>query len=206
MPRSMTDGFLWSRYREKRSWHSRRIRNPFLFVSDNRPMDNHIFADTERPKAIIWSLYIHETWTHRHSSRTKISAYEHFILKLVWLHELHGLTEKQKEKLFVAYVRHHFMFNGAIFMAICKLSNVIRWTVPNVADAACCEQRVGCSDLLGTGPLYPSIVRVTVFYFTECQPSWLPCMCLHVAVTAQRYHPENVMYSLSWLHIPVDDY
>ena len=35
MPGSLTSGFLWSRWREKRSQHSRRMRNP-----GGRPMDN----------------------------------------------------------------------------------------------------------------------------------------------------------------------
>ena len=34
-----TDGFLWSRWRGKRSRHSRRMRNPQFYVSGKRPMD-----------------------------------------------------------------------------------------------------------------------------------------------------------------------
>ena len=33
MPRSLTSGFLWSRWRGKRSRHSRRMRNPQFFLS-----------------------------------------------------------------------------------------------------------------------------------------------------------------------------
>ena len=35
---SLTSGFLWSRWRERRSRHSQRMRNPQLYVSGKRPM------------------------------------------------------------------------------------------------------------------------------------------------------------------------
>ena len=38
MPVSLSRGFLWSRWREKRSRHSRRMRNPQICVSGKRPM------------------------------------------------------------------------------------------------------------------------------------------------------------------------
>ena len=38
MPRSLTVGFIWSRWRGKRSRHSRRMRNPQFCVSGKRPM------------------------------------------------------------------------------------------------------------------------------------------------------------------------
>ena len=38
MPGSLTGGFLWSRWREKRSRHSRCMRNPQFYVSGKRPM------------------------------------------------------------------------------------------------------------------------------------------------------------------------
>ena len=38
MPGSLSSGFLWSRRRGKRSWHSRRMRNPQFCVSDKRSM------------------------------------------------------------------------------------------------------------------------------------------------------------------------
>ena len=37
MPRSLTSGFLWSRWRGKRSRNSRRMRNPQFYVSGKRP-------------------------------------------------------------------------------------------------------------------------------------------------------------------------
>ena len=38
MSGSLTSGFLWSRWRGKRSRHSRRMRNPQFYVSGKRPM------------------------------------------------------------------------------------------------------------------------------------------------------------------------
>ena len=39
MPGSLTSGFLWSRWRGKRSRHSRCMRNPQFYVSGKRPME-----------------------------------------------------------------------------------------------------------------------------------------------------------------------
>ena len=38
MPGSLSNQFRWSRWREKRSRHSRRMRNPQFYVSGKRPM------------------------------------------------------------------------------------------------------------------------------------------------------------------------
>ena len=38
MPGSLTSGFLWSRWRGKRSRHSRRMHNPHFYVSGERPI------------------------------------------------------------------------------------------------------------------------------------------------------------------------
>ena len=38
MSGSLTSGFLWSQWLGKRSRHSRRMRNPQLYVSGNKPM------------------------------------------------------------------------------------------------------------------------------------------------------------------------
>ena len=43
MTGSLTSGFLWSRWREKRCWHSRRMRNPIFNVSDKRPIYIYIY-------------------------------------------------------------------------------------------------------------------------------------------------------------------
>ena len=39
---SLTSGFLWSRWRGKRSRHSRRMRNPPFYVSGKRPIEGVI--------------------------------------------------------------------------------------------------------------------------------------------------------------------
>ena len=52
MPESLTSGFLWSRWRGKRSRHSRRMHNPQLYVSGKRPI-----ADRILPCATLCSQY-----------------------------------------------------------------------------------------------------------------------------------------------------
>ena len=47
MPGSLTNGFLWSRLRGKRSRHSRRMRNSQFYVSDKRSMPRY---DATRPQ------------------------------------------------------------------------------------------------------------------------------------------------------------
>ena len=42
IPGSLTSCFLWSRWREKRSWHSRRLRNPQCCVFGLRPMNDNL--------------------------------------------------------------------------------------------------------------------------------------------------------------------
>ena len=43
MPGSLTSGFLWSRWRGKRSRHSRHMRNPQFVVTGTRPMGEILF-------------------------------------------------------------------------------------------------------------------------------------------------------------------
>ena len=44
MPGSLTSGFLWSRWRGKRSRHSRRMCSPKFYVSGKRPMKQEFSA------------------------------------------------------------------------------------------------------------------------------------------------------------------
>ena len=49
MPGSLTDVLLWSRWRRKRSRHSRRMRNPQFYVSGKRPMPWNLLCATWLP-------------------------------------------------------------------------------------------------------------------------------------------------------------
>ena len=51
MPGSLTSGFLWSWWRRKRSRHSRRMRNPWFYVSGKRPM-------TPKSSYPLWPTFI----------------------------------------------------------------------------------------------------------------------------------------------------
>ena len=57
MPGSLTSGFLWSRWRGKRSQHSRRMRNPQFYVSGKRLMEGcWVWAGGE----VLWLRWM--TW------------------------------------------------------------------------------------------------------------------------------------------------
>ena len=49
IPGSLTSGFLWSRWRRKRSRHSRRMRNPQFFVSGKRPITSELWSPRRYP-------------------------------------------------------------------------------------------------------------------------------------------------------------
>ena len=60
---SLTSDFLWFRWRGKRFWHSRRMRNPQFCVSRKRPM--HIFVGIHLPSTLRLQricFQIYETW------------------------------------------------------------------------------------------------------------------------------------------------
>ena len=56
MPGSLTCGFLWSRWRGKRSRHSQRMRNPQFCLSGERPIDGRM---RQGPTGyLLWSLLL----------------------------------------------------------------------------------------------------------------------------------------------------
>ena len=58
MPGSLTNGFLWSRWRGKRSRHSRRMRNPRFYVSGKKPMSQWLFGDGLGPHQRLLSSQV----------------------------------------------------------------------------------------------------------------------------------------------------
>ena len=52
MPGSLTSGFLWSRWRGKRSRHSRRMRNPQFYVSGKKPIG--LLSAFHFPQDSLW--------------------------------------------------------------------------------------------------------------------------------------------------------
>ena len=56
MPGSLTCGFLWSRWRGKRSQHCRRMRNPQFYVSGKRSMQMMRSLVGSRPVIKSWSF------------------------------------------------------------------------------------------------------------------------------------------------------
>ena len=72
MPGSLTSGFLWIRWRGKRSRHSRRMCNPQFYVSGKRPMTWHCMLYTSNFHNSIdclrWCNYITMTSQRRDST------------------------------------------------------------------------------------------------------------------------------------------
>ena len=58
MPGSLTSDFLWSRWRGKRSRHSRRMHNPQFYVSGKRPMGKYLQSTCIR----VTCLHSDGTW------------------------------------------------------------------------------------------------------------------------------------------------
>ena len=57
MPGSLTSCFLWSRWRRKRSRHSRRMRNPQFCVSGKRPMSySRLIPQLTTPDLKCWQV------------------------------------------------------------------------------------------------------------------------------------------------------
>ena len=87
MPGSLTSDFLWSRWRGKRSRHSRGMRNPQFYVSGKRPTqkcDKHVLAQQNTVCFWFrtWKL-ICDTWNRTYRSSTK-QEQDRISVKLVW--------------------------------------------------------------------------------------------------------------------------
>ena len=58
MPGSLTSGFLWNRWRGKRSRHSRRMRNPQFYVSDETSCDVIMLQIRHRLLCDVMNAYL----------------------------------------------------------------------------------------------------------------------------------------------------
>ena len=65
---SLTNGFLWNRWRGKRSRHSRRTRNPQFYVSGKRPIVTRHFTNHKKTG---WNIA--KTWKSRKTHHTSPS-------------------------------------------------------------------------------------------------------------------------------------
>ena len=64
MPGYLTSGVIWSRWRGKRSRHSRRMRNPQFYVSGKRPIAADVLAHWFEPMMVSKLTHICVTWSH----------------------------------------------------------------------------------------------------------------------------------------------
>ena len=67
MPGSLTSGFLWCWWWEKRSRHSWRMRNPQLYISSKRPIDAYMRDKSTLVQVMAWcrqttSHYLSQCW------------------------------------------------------------------------------------------------------------------------------------------------
>ena len=79
MPASLTSGFLWSRWREKCSRHSRCMRNPQCYVYGKRPIR---FSSAHNPKfhLVIKAQWGHEMTTIKSNGIMVAYIYIYFLL------------------------------------------------------------------------------------------------------------------------------
>ena len=79
MPGSLTSGFLWSRWRGKRSRHSRRMCNPRFCVSGGRPIELKQLIDTS-----VSSIHASSTWVVNDLKACRL-VHLNCYLKQLWL-------------------------------------------------------------------------------------------------------------------------
>ena len=84
MPGSLTSGFLWSRWRGKRSRYSQRMRNQLFYISGKRPMGERSLSGTGtrwfQDFQAIWRFFI---W-NKFFAWTKISQMKTRPAKFSW--------------------------------------------------------------------------------------------------------------------------
>ena len=106
MPGSLTSGFLWNRWRGKRSRHSRRLRNPRFYVSGKRSIDlvlfvfakpmyrreyaSEILTTKTSPELyasclLIYNILVYTGYTGKHYSLMGNSQHGLFLSLSVWL-------------------------------------------------------------------------------------------------------------------------
>ena len=87
MTGSLTNGFRWSRWRGKRSRHSRRMRNPQLYVFGKRPISKNlikiyiasVLQAPMIPGKLGWSIELQVIVMHLESINALIDRYTHVI-------------------------------------------------------------------------------------------------------------------------------
>ena len=67
LPGSLTHGFIWRRWRGKRSQYSRRMCNPQFYVSGKRPIDTHVIPAQRRPcndaQLLVGNTVLYTRWS-----------------------------------------------------------------------------------------------------------------------------------------------
>ena len=77
IPGSLTSGFLWNRWRGKRSQHSRHMRNPQFYVSGKRTIVNTMITDVVIQGARAWINIKILSFQYRNSHCGDKKSYDH---------------------------------------------------------------------------------------------------------------------------------
>ena len=96
MSGSLTSGFLWSRWRGKRSRHSRRMRNPLFCVSGKRSMDEMCKAKVGR---FVAELYDRSEIRQAHQCLSNFKAMRWFRLPISRLRDFTGSYDKTSYRI-----------------------------------------------------------------------------------------------------------
>ena len=100
VPGSLSNGFLWSRWRGKRSRHSQRMQNPQFYASGKRPIPYHHHYNRlnqhhiEQSISKSWNSIIPSwhgnafcTWVFSHKGPLMRKFDVFFVLNLIWCAE-----------------------------------------------------------------------------------------------------------------------
>ena len=122
MPGSLTRGFLWIRWRGKRSRHSRRIRNPLIFLSGKRST-GLLFSRFTYPTRIICMMFQDLSLV----VRTAFGALGQTFAPLCWSTFDNG-TQNKLVRWFckVGFIKFRTDFHG---ISICMLMNLVMYNM-----------------------------------------------------------------------------
>ena len=81
MPGYLISGFLWCRWRGKRSRHSRRVRNPHLYVSAERPMCIQAHGVEDSILLTVSEVLTHLSYKP-HSTSVPYPKMQHFVAEM----------------------------------------------------------------------------------------------------------------------------
>ena len=114
MPGSLTRGFHWSRWREKRSRHSQCMTNPQFYVSGKRPMSRYHFLSVTR---IFLRLLANMLILNLAVTKNSTARYELSIFVNMLTNDTQPLSAKMYLCVYSVYVLY-FLWNRRVVRMI----------------------------------------------------------------------------------------